>query len=174
VTPKSSSEPGRVEPDAYIDQDHEGSLLTSIHPVRIPNCGGSEKKDDLKNVSGTVDSTAARNGMERQGLRCRLYVSNNQSPCTMRYNVTGLCPKGGEEKQCDQSTQFNSKELFNGKGSKMCPSGRKQPECGQPGYAVVCYTSHLPYTTRYILPDYVREGRTKIVRPDKHSFNSMA
>jgi hypothetical protein len=39
-------------------------------------------------------------------------------------------------------------------------------ECGQPGYVIVVCTHPNPYAMRYILPDYVREEVTKIVRPD--------
>jgi hypothetical protein len=52
---------------------------------------------------------------------------------------------------------------------------RKQPECGQPGYAVVWYTSHLPYTTRYMLPDYVRGGdENSAARQTKVSLDGPA
>ena len=137
--------------------------MTSIHSCQDPKCGGgSEKQGDLKNVSGTADSTAARNGMERQGLWCRLYVSNNQCPCTMRYKRYRTMSERRGGKQCDWSIQFTRRSLSTERAIKcvhLVKNGRKQPECGQPGYAVVCYTSHLPYTTRYILPDYVRGGR---------------
>ena len=100
--------------------------------------------------------------MERQGLWCRLYVSNNQCPCTMRYKRYRTMSERRGGKQCDWSIQFTRRSLSTERAIKcvhLIKNGRKQPECGQPGYAVVCYTSHLPYTTRYILPDYVRGGR---------------
>ena len=106
--------------------------------VRIQNAGDLKEKMILKMSQEQTDFKQPQGTeWERQGLWCRLYVSKQMSLQLCRYTLPDYVREWGREQLRPEYPVHSLTE----RTVKMCLSvsnHRKQPECGQPGYAVVC------------------------------------